>query len=57
MIVWGKAAIEVSFGGPRNCDRCNRPAIAMHGADVRCKEHLTDAMRKDPDAPRDLAPA
>ena len=44
-MTWGKAAIEVLFGGPTRCDRCREPAIAFHAGRARCEEHLTEEMR------------
>lgn len=44
-MTWGKAAIEVLFGGPARCDLCHQPAIAFHAGRTRCDEHLTEEMR------------
>jgi hypothetical protein len=44
-MTWGKAAIEVLFGGPARCDLCGHPAIAFHAGRARCEEHLTQEMR------------
>ena len=44
-MTWGKAAIELLFGGPARCDLCRTPAIAFHAGHTRCEAHLTDEMR------------
>jgi hypothetical protein len=44
-MTWGKAAIEVLFGGPARCDLCRNPAIAFDAGRTRCEDHLTDDMR------------
>lgn len=44
-MIWGKAAIELLFGGPARCDLCTTPAIAFHAGHTRCESHLTDEMR------------
>ena len=46
-MTWGKAAIEVLFGGPVICDLCRKPAIAFEAGRARCDDHLTADMRAD----------
>ena len=52
-MTWGKAAIEVLFGGPARCDLCREPAIAFHAGRTRCKAHLTEEMRAHGGEPHD----
>lgn len=43
-MTWGRSAIEMLFGGPRECDLCRHPAIAFHAGYSRCEDHLTEEM-------------
>ena len=51
-MTWGKAAIEVLFGGPARCDLCHEPAIAFLAGRTRCEKHLTEEMRAHREEPQ-----